>query len=469
MLQRVTLAMVMIGAVLFVAGPAPALADEGRVDLGIITVKNQDLAQKLHQRLVKGESFETLAKQNSVGPAAFRGGRLGKVPYQRLRSEYRQALQGLAPGKPSRVIPTEEGYTILMRFDQPGAPAAAAEGGASLLPKPDTSRPSRSSAVPQFARPGPLAEAPQLKARREVLAGLEVMVQGQFKKAQGHFSAALGENPREDSAAFLQDVSRDAAAGRVKKEAALLFAQGFLAVTNGDGPTALKYFLQCKEADPKFWQGELFAANLVAGAGRKAEAEKLLQQVLKRNPKSAHAYVSLGLLAADRHKPEEARQLFQKAIQVNPEFAQAHYQLGMVALYSDDLQTAEREFKQTIALDPYSDEGYNNLGLVYFFQGRLEEAVKHYQKAVELNPAYPDAHVNLGNLYVRKKQYSLAVDEYAKALAVDSEFAAAYNNMAGAYALMGKWPEAIQAADQALKLGYPVPKSLLAKLAPHRK
>jgi tetratricopeptide (TPR) repeat protein len=301
------------------------------------------------------------------------------------------------------------------------------------------------------------------------LAGLEVMVQGEFKKAQSHFSAALGDNPREDSAYFLQDISREAAAGKIKKQAALLFAQGFLAVTNGDGPSALKYFLQCKDADPNFWQGELFAANLMAGAGQKAEAEKLLHGILKRNPKSAHTYVSLGLLAADRHNPQEARRYFEKAIEANPEFAQAHYQLGMVALYSDDLKTAEREFKQTIVLDPYSEEGHNNLGLVYFFLGRPAEAAKEYKTAAELNPSYPDAHVNLGNLYVQQKQYNLAIDEYAKALAIDPDFAAAHNNMAGAYVLMEKWPEAIQAADTALKLGYPVPKSLLAKLAPHRK
>lgn len=463
MLQRLApaaflLAMIMAGASLALAAPS-----EGKVDLGIITVKNKDLAQGLRQRLQKGESFESLAKQNSVGPAAFRGGRLGKVAYKRLRSEYRQALMGLAANQPSRVIPTEEGYTILMRFDQPGPqpPAAAAAPSPAAAPELDRSL--------KFVKPSPVAELPYLKARREVLAGLEAMVGGNFKQGEKKFSQALGDNPREDSASFLLEIVRQVEAGRVKKEAAKLFAQGFIAMTSGDGAGALKYFRQCKKADERFWQGELFAANMLAGAGQKAEAQKLLKEVLGRNPKSVRAYVSLGLLAADQGKPQEARGYLEKAVKINPEFAPAHYQLGMVALYSNDLKTAENEFKQTVALDPFNDEGHNNLGLVYFFQGRLKEAAKQYKTALGLNTSYPDAHVNLGNLYVRQKQYNQAIDEYVKALAIDPNFAAAYNNMAAAYILMQNWPEAIKAADRALKLGYPVPKPLLARLAPHRK
>ena len=66
-------------------------------------------------------------------------------------------------------------------------------------------------------------------------------------------------------------------------------------------------------------------------------------------------------------------------------------------------------------------------------------------------------------------QYNMAVDEYVKALVIDPNFSPALSNMAAAYVLMKKWPEAIRAADRALKLGYPVPRSLLAALTPHRK
>ncbi len=481
MLRRLALAAALMGIIAFAAPAAMAAAPQGKVDLGILTVKNKDLANKLLQQLKKGASFEALAKQNSVGPASFRGGRLGKVPYKRLRSEYRQALDKLPPHKPSKIIPTEEGYTILMRFDQ-----AATRAHVSIpAPKPQaapkldaSSTPSQSMRFKSPAGPAPgvdlsspkvATEQSYLVARREVLAGLESMVAGDFGQAEKHFSTALGENPQEDSASFLSEVAREAKAGKIKPEAVKLFAQGFLAMTNGDGESALTYFSKCKQVDASFWQGELFAANLLAGAGKKEQAEKMLKEVLQRNPKSFRAYVSLGLMALDSGRVKEGKAYLEEAVKINPEFAQAHYQLGSVALYERDWKTAEREFKQAIVLDPYSDDSHNNLGLVYLYQGKPKLAEKQYKRALEVNPSYPEAHLNLGNLYASQKKLNQAVDEYVKALVIDPNFSPALSNMSAAYALMKKWPEAIQAADKALKLGYPVPKNLLAMLAPHRR
>ncbi|MCF8041682.1 MAG: tetratricopeptide repeat protein [Desulfarculaceae bacterium] len=463
--------------------PAMAQSDE-KVDLGIITVKQKDLANQLAAQLAKGASFETLAKRNSVGPASFRGGRLGKVPYARLRSEYRTAIEGLAPGKPSKVIPTEEGYTILMRFDKPGestAPATPAfKAGnfnnnlesstrfSSAAPPMDTS-----PGVPEVAASAPQQksdpEAPYLTARRKVLAGVEALIGGKLKQAESNFSQALGDNPREDSAVFLLEMTRQGIEGKVKPQAIKLFAEGFLAITENDGTVALEKFLACKKADPGFWQGELFAANMLAGQGKRDEARRIIEkEVLTRNPSSSRAYVTLGLMAADDNKPNQARKYLERAVQLNPDFAQAHYQLGMMSLYGRDFKTAERQFKQTIVLDPFNDQACNNLGLVYLYTNRPQEAEKMYKKALSLNPTYPDAHVNLGNLYVAQKKLNQAIDEYVKALAIDPKFGAAYSNMAGAYALKGDWIEAALAADRALELGYRVPQGLLNAIAPHR-
>ncbi|MBU4564855.1 MAG: tetratricopeptide repeat protein [Desulfarculus sp.] len=482
--MKLRLATILSLAVLLLAFTLPALAQsDEKVDLGIITVKQKDLANQLAGELAKGASFETLAKRNSVGPASFRGGRLGKVPYARLRSEYRAALEGLAPNKPSKVIPTEEGYTILMRFDQPGeggaSPAPAFQaGGFKDLEKSTrftTNEPSMdtSPVTPEISPGEPMqkseTDAPYLVARRKVLAGVESLIAGKLKQAESNFSQALGDNPREDSAVFLLEMTRQGIKGKVKPKAIKLFAEGFLAITENDGSVALQKFLECKKADPGFWQGELFAANMLAGQGQREEAKRIIEkEVLVRNPSSARAYVTLGLMAADENMPNKAREYLERAVQLNPEFAQAHYQLGMIAFYSRDFKTAERQFKQTIALDPFNDQASNSLGLVYLYTKRPNEAQKMYKKALSLNPGYPDAHVNLGNLYVTQKKVNLAIDEYVKALAVDPKFGPAYSNMAGAYALKGDWSEAATAADKALELGYQVPQGLLEAIAPHR-
>lgn len=450
-------ALLLLCALLAPAAPAA----EDSVDLGIITVKQKQTAEQIRQRLIKGEPFEELAKANSVGPAAFRGGRLGRVPMKRLRSEYRQAIAGLKPGVPSQVVLTEEGYTILEVF-------GAAPAQASTQAKPNFAPPGNTVA-PAAPRKSQKPEEPRLAARREVLAGLEALVSNDSRQAEQHFSQALGMNPAEDSASFLLELARYAGKGKVKSEALKVFAQGFLDMTEAKVTAALRAFRKSRELDPGFWQGMLFEANMLAELGRKAEAQDLLKKVLTLNPKSARANLTLGLMAMDAKEDQQAQAYFKKAVELNPYLADAHYQLSTLAMIRQDLPEAERQLKATLALNPYMEEAHNDLGLIYFYTNRRDLAAAEYAKASQLNPNYPAPHVNLGNLYAQMKEYNRAIDEYNKALNMSSELGEVHVNLAAAYILQENWPLGIEHADKALRLGYPVPQVILKKLAPHRK
>ncbi|MBI4800351.1 MAG: tetratricopeptide repeat protein [Desulfarculus sp.] len=474
--KDMTLSMRIPGLVLamacWLATTVPAWADN--VDLGVITVKDKALAESIRQRLTKGEGFEGLAKAHSVGATAQRGGRLGMVPEERLRSEYRQALKGLKPGQPSAVVATEEGYNVLVRFDQ-APPAAPATAKAPATAPPATGATARPSApvpaapAPASARGGQALDSPQLAARLEVMAGLEQMTAGRIKVAEGHLSKALGLNPREDSAAFLLEVARAALAGKIKPEAASAFAEGFVRMFNNQGSEALALFGQAKKLDPRLWQAALFEANLLAGSGRAAEATALLQQMLKENPGLARPHLTLGLIYQDQRQLDQAADQYKKALAVDPELAEAHYRLGNLALGLGRWEEAEAALKSTLAADPFKEEAYNDLGLVFAASGRPQEAEKAYKKALELNPEFPTAHINLGILYASGGRVNQGIDEFNKALALDPNLGFAHNNLATAYAMKEEWGKAIQHADLAVKLGVPVADVLIQKLAPHRK
>ncbi|MFH1060492.1 MAG: tetratricopeptide repeat protein [Pseudomonadota bacterium] len=462
------LALAALIALVFLAVPAVQAQE---VDLGVITVKQKAAAEALRQRLMKGESFEALAKQYSVGPTASRGGRLGLVPEKRLRAEYKQALAGLRPGQPSAVIPTEEGYNLLMRFDQAavapapraGAPAAPLAprlpGGSAATPHPQTAAP------PQNLQP----ETPQLAARQQVMAALERLAGGNAKAAEADLSRALGFNPREDSALFLLEIVRASLAGQLQAKAVSTFAQGFIAMFDGNDAEALTLFRQARQSDNRFWQATLFEANVLAGTGQAQAATELLQRLIKDHPKVARAYLSLGLIALDQRRQEEAVNRFQHALALEPELAEAHYRLGNLDLAKGDLAKAETELKAAIAADPFKEEAYNDLGLVLASLGHAAEAEKLYRKALELNPAYVAVHVNLGTLLAQTGRVSQAIDEFNKALAMDPALADAHINLAVAYVMREEWPQAIRHADQAEKMGARVPQIIKDKLAPHRK
>ena len=435
--------LLMIGALVF-SGTALA---QNEVDLGIITVKDKALAESLRAKLLKGAGFEALAKKHSKGPTAARGGRLGRVPMKRLRVEFRQALKGLPANEPSKVVPTEMGYNILMRFAAP------------------EQVPPQATAQAKAADP----EERFLLARQQTMAGMEALVSGKFKDAGGHFSQSRGLNPNDAATPFFQEMTREALAKKVSSKAVSTFAEGFIAMTQGDAKKAAEMFAKADNMDNKLWQAKLFQANMIAGLGQLDKAKALLKEVLAARPDTALAYVSLGMLVRDLGQLEEAKKYFTKALKINPDMAEAHYNLGGLALYMGDMKEAEHQYRATIAADPFNEEAHNDLALALATQGKIKAAEKQYIKALELNPNFASAHLNLGNLYAHTKRYNQAIDEYNKALAVDPTLVEAHNNLAATYVIKEDWPRAIEHADAALKANFPVPAVILRKLDPHRK
>lgn len=444
--------MLMLGlAVLLAATLARNAMASEQVDLGIITVKDKALAVKIRKKILAGGSFEQLARENSVGPTAGRGGRLGLVPLKRLRLEYRQAVRGLPAGQPSQVIPTEEGYSLLMRF----APATA-------LAKPQAGA---GAAGAGAASPG---SDRHLQARQAVMAGVEALVAGNMNKAEAQFSAALGLNPHESSAAFMLDMTRRAMAGQGNKRAAADFGSGFSAMLEGKLQKAADLFHRASQADPGLWQAELFEGNMLAGMGKLKQAGVLFKKVAAQKPGSALVHVSLGIWHRDMGQEGKAEAEYKKALAINPDNSQAQYELGSLKLAQRKLKEAADHLGKAVVADPYSAEARNDLGLVLMYLNKAAESEKQFKKAQELNPAYPQAHVNLGNLYARTKRLDQAIDEFSKALAIAPNLPQAHANLAACYALKKMWPKAIEQADIAAKLGRPVPPQIAEMIEPHR-
>lgn len=71
------------------------------------------MAQDVRRRLVKGESFENLAKQVSEGTRAAAGGYVGWIEPGSRRPELAEILADMQPGEISKVIDTGDDYYIL--------------------------------------------------------------------------------------------------------------------------------------------------------------------------------------------------------------------------------------------------------------------------------------------------------------------------------------------------------------------
>jgi tetratricopeptide (TPR) repeat protein len=89
------------------------------------------------------------------------------------------------------------------------------------------------------------------------------------------------------------------------------------------------------------------------------------------------------------------------------------------------------------------------LSVERFDSGNLRESAKHLEKAIRIDGRIPAAHHNLGVCYLRLREYEKAIIEFQKAAALDSHLIAPRISLSGTLFILGRYPEAEQAARDA--------------------
>lgn len=93
-----------------------ALRGDGYRALQII-VKELTAAEEILRKLKTGVDFKELAKQQSIGPAAQKGGDLGYFNKGDFRPEFEQVILTLKVGEFSEIVKSELGYHIFKRVE----------------------------------------------------------------------------------------------------------------------------------------------------------------------------------------------------------------------------------------------------------------------------------------------------------------------------------------------------------------
>ncbi len=80
-----------------------------------ILVKDQATAEKLYERVKKGESFESLARQYSTCPSKSKGGDLGWFSEGQMVAPFENAVRRMSTGSISKPVRTQFGYHIIRK------------------------------------------------------------------------------------------------------------------------------------------------------------------------------------------------------------------------------------------------------------------------------------------------------------------------------------------------------------------
>ncbi len=80
-----------------------------------ILVRDAASAEKIYERVKRGESFESLARQYSTCPSKSKGGDLGWFGEGQMVPAFENAVRRMGTGTISRPVKTQFGYHIIKK------------------------------------------------------------------------------------------------------------------------------------------------------------------------------------------------------------------------------------------------------------------------------------------------------------------------------------------------------------------
>jgi len=190
-------------------------------------------------------------------------------------------------------------------------------------------------------------------------------------------------------------------------------------------------------------------AQACLDAGRLGDAEHVLTEIVRLNPREHFAWGLLGRIALERGDAtvaqerigraleldrrnadylnvlaiaqaesgdlERAESSFRRALRERPTHADAHYNLGKVFEKRDDFAGARRAYERALALDPNHQGARGNCARVLQFLGDLEGAVQILEASVADGSAEAWNVVLYGKALMAARGHAAAVSAYAEA------------------------------------------------------
>jgi protein arginine N-methyltransferase 7 len=155
------------------------------------------------------------------------------------------------------------------------------------------------------------------------------------------------------------------------------------------------HFAQAGDKTPAEAAALLTQAGACRQRGDIGQAEKLLRQVLARDPRHPAALFELGRIAFAGGNKKAAEDCLRKAIASQPDNSRFHNELGYVLVGLGERQQALHAFKRALEINPRDADAICNIGTSHLAEGRLYEAVAAYRRALAIDPLQLNARVNL--------------------------------------------------------------------------
>jgi len=234
--------------------------------------------------------------------------------------------------------------------------------------------------------------------------------------------------------------------------------------TPSDFETAVSYFRQSKfnrcikacakvlEAEPRFVDAYLLAAQAALAQGKKQQAEKFLLDALKVRPDSVIVHRNLGILFSQMLRPKEADRAFANALSIAPEDAETLYCFAVHLDANRRPKEALEQYDKALAVAPNNPAVWTGLANAQRGIGDLPAARKSCLSALKANPDHLPAINSYGALSVAMEDYDGAAEFLRRSIALNPRQPQVWYNLGVAFQRSDRFDEAIEALVRASEI-----------------
>lgn len=154
--------------------------------------------------------------------------------------------------------------------------------------------------------------------------------------------------------------------------------------------------------------------------GKDIEAEKILRQIITRNPQHNEAKLDLAYILLRNKRLVEAYDFAFAVAKADTNNSYAFSILGATYLSAGNFTDARLLLNNSLALNKKEALAWAGLGMLEFYENRADESISHLREAVFLDSREPDFVFALAQVTARAERYKEAADAYEKFLRIAS-------------------------------------------------
>ncbi len=162
-------------------------------------------------------------------------------------------------------------------------------------------------------------------------------------------------------------------------------------------------------------------SDKLAKKGETAEAEKILRQIIEREPQNSTAKLKLAYILLKQRFILEAYNLSFEVAKAEPKNSYAYAVLGTTLLSAGNFKEADKVLVNALYLNKKEALAWAGIGMLNFYENRIFDSIDSLQTAVYFDSEEPDFIFALAQVTARAEKYKDAAEAYYRFLQVSPQ------------------------------------------------